>query len=486
MSRPLCSSWLEFLTKLAKAAGVPLPSCLNGQQTPETAVLYRLADMTVSALRPLTRDQRCQKYRDALRSNPERDHSIPPQTKVLGEIYWPIVLTTNYDDLYWSATRSGNRPIVLGRDREDCHRMLRALDESCPPLLWALQGFLAGQFADPEKIIPDRGHRDELIDQLVVGHQQYQRAINEAGHFRRSFAEVFRRRSLLFLGSGILEDYLVNLFSEIIHHHGPGPYPHFALINVRERERFDPWFLQTRLGIVPVFYKDHSAIPTFLNDLANIVKYFPGDSNSHVRCCSTAQLERVGFMVVASDSCAVRVNLINGPLPVPCAREECSVVSVGRWENQPLGGKQTQSHLSAARAAGILANPAVTWLPLDEEPSYCFRLAEASVFAIAARRRDLKGRKHDRRDLGIIPEAVSTGLSSIDAAGFTVVHMGVIASGRERPWHPIHPFAQTLRGISQYLRRSRPCRIRGINLYIIDPSVWNPVVSGVIGIDSRL
>ena len=42
----------------------------------------------------------------------------------------------------------------------------------------------------------------ELAGQVVAGHQQYQNAINAHAHFRRAFAEVFRRRSLLFLGSG--------------------------------------------------------------------------------------------------------------------------------------------------------------------------------------------------------------------------------------------------------------------------------------------
>jgi SIR2-like domain len=190
------------------------------------------------------------------------------------------VLATNYDDFYWSATASTARPNVYGRGLEDCHRVLRSLDEATPPILWTLQGFLGGQAEKHEAIIKDTIRRRELVNQLVVGHQQYQRAINSENHFRRAFAEVFRRRSLLFLGSGLLEDYLVNLFSEIIHHHGPGPYPHFALINVKERERFDSSFLQTRLGIVPVFYKDHNDIPNYLNELSTLVNYWPGSKKS--------------------------------------------------------------------------------------------------------------------------------------------------------------------------------------------------------------
>ena len=68
---------------------------------------------------------------------------------------------------------------------------------------------------------------------------------------------TLNRRSLLvpFIRSGLVEHYLVNLFGEIIHYHGPGPHPHFALLNKKEKQSFDPWFLQNRLGIVTVSYE---------------------------------------------------------------------------------------------------------------------------------------------------------------------------------------------------------------------------------------
>ena len=407
---------------------------------------------------------------------------IPSQTEALAEVYWPLVLTTNYDDLYWSATRRNQRPVVLGREREDCHRVLRSLDESHAPILWAIQGFLAGQVARPEDVIPDQAQRHRLSDQLVVGHQQYQRAVNEDGHFRRSFAEVYRRRSLLFLGSGILEDYFVNLFGEIIHQLGPGPRPHFALISADERERFDPWFLQTRLGILPVFYDNHGIMPEFLRQFTNVVRPFSRYSyDSTAPCVSTARLEHIGFALSSATARSIHVNLFNGPLPVPSAPHECSVVSVGRREkNSPLVGNQAEGHLSAAREAGVIRDTEGPWVPLDESPSYSFRLRDAPIFAIAARRRDLRGREHDRRDLGIIPEAICTALSRIDATGHTCVHMGAIASGRHRLWHPTHPFAQTLRGIRKFFVENAGHSIETVNLYVVDPAVWSPLACGQI------
>ena len=69
-----------------------------------------------------------------------------------------------------------------------------------------------------------------LAEQIVVGHQQYQLVMHREGAFRRAFSEVLRRRSLLFIGSGLQEDYLLNLFGEVQIMHGPGSLPHYALM----------------------------------------------------------------------------------------------------------------------------------------------------------------------------------------------------------------------------------------------------------------
>jgi hypothetical protein len=69
MSLPACTNWLEFLKKLAKEAKVDIPRALvEGNTNVESPVLYRLADRTVSALRPLQYEERACKYRNALRA----------------------------------------------------------------------------------------------------------------------------------------------------------------------------------------------------------------------------------------------------------------------------------------------------------------------------------------------------------------------------------------------------------------------------------
>ncbi|HJQ68070.1 MAG TPA: SIR2 family protein [Blastocatellia bacterium] len=503
MSLPACTSWAEFLRKLALEASVEeVSKKLSAKKKRiEPSVLSRLADETVSALRPLPYEQRSAKYRRALVAcNPDETASPPPQSEALAQCYWPLVLTTNYDDLYWSAaSKNWGPPLVLGRRLEDCYQVLRSLDEPTPPVLWALQGFLGGQSEKrSDVIVGDAKRRRGLIDQLVVGHQQYQRVINAEEHFRRAFAEVFRRRSLLFLGSGLLEDYLVNLFGEIIHYHGPGPHPHFALLWKKDAKRFDPWFLQNRLGIVPVFYKDHSELPAYLEELARFTSYAP-ERDRYDRAINP---DEMAFTVDAQrsdrEAGQLKIRLSKSGLPRHVAERECLVVSAGRQgdKNSPAPGGEAEKHLREVMEAEKLGPYSrKNWVALDAAPSYAFRYKhpdkETGFFAVAARSRDpvlaSEGKKYDPRDLGIIPEAVCTTLELIDKAGFKVVHIGPVASSRyHRAWHPIHPFVQVIRGVRRFISRARAGGINSINLHVEDPSVWYPVLAGKIPVAELL
>jgi hypothetical protein len=175
-------------------------------------------------------------------------------------------------------------------------------------------------------------------------------------------------------------------------------------------------------------------------------------------------------------------------LPLPRFKQgECSVVSVGRWKDRPVEGKLLESHFSNALRAGLISSyDKEKWIAVGEAPSYVYRYGDTAFFAVGARRKDLKGKRHDRRDLGIIPEAVCTVLKRIDEACYKTVHMGAVASGIQRPWHPIHPFAQTLRGIRRFTQEAECDSIKTINIYIVDPAVWYPVVGGKIPIAELL
>lgn len=78
--------------------------------------------------------------------------------------------------------------------------MLAALNWQTSPILWALQGYLGGQ--SDKRFSPARDANNSarrLEREIVVGHRHYQQVINTEPTFRRVFAEVLRRRSMLFL-----------------------------------------------------------------------------------------------------------------------------------------------------------------------------------------------------------------------------------------------------------------------------------------------
>lgn len=538
MSRRTCTGWLDFLVRLAKEAEVEVPAQLLSVAPTDkldTSELYRLADKAVLGLFSLGVEERAEAYRRALDENrvPVGTCAIPEQTEALARCYWPLVLTTNYDDLYavsrmrqssadtltggkrtGTASRDDQEetdvPEVLGRSIDDCHEVIRSLDAPMRPILWALQGFLGGQAARPDELVTARileaRRRHELAAQVVAGHQQYQKAVNDQPHFRRAFAEVFSRRSLLFLGSGILEDYLINLFGEVAHHHGPGPHPHFALFSESSRAALDVRFLQTRLGIAPVFYRDHSELKELLGRLGDAVWEPRGPAPASTRGPVAWMPDELGFSL--SDGIqkpaagARRLRLRYAPLSVPAADgRECVIVSVGRRpaDHRPIHGRQADGFLAEAQRAGLVSDAAVGhWRPIGSAPPLAYRFADARwgdspIFAVAARI-ELPDPKpsmgaddpEDSRDLGIIEDAVGVALRAADDAGFRHVRLGPVASGQYRLWHPIHPFIQTLAGIRRFFEQHPRTGIELLDLHVFSAAVWLPTVAGKVPVGEIL
>jgi SIR2-like domain len=491
MSRGVCCGWEDLLRNLALELNISLPASDEKNKITSSEII-RLADEIVSSLRPHKIPEQIRINRKALLEKPE-NKEIPKQVTELAKLYWPLVITTNYDDVFWSAAhkhQNKDKIDILGRSAEDCHAILHSLDEVASPKLWAIQGFIGGQLSDVNQVIDDPAKQNELADQIVLGHQQYQKAINNSIHFRRAFAEVFRRRSLLFLGSGILEDYLVNLFSEILHHQGCGPYPHFALLKRSEKKRYDNLFMQQRLGIVPIFYDNHDDLPKHLQTLSDLIKFWLQDMpSSNKPVTSLIFQDEIGFKLAANSAegtVPLKINICKNVLPVPNADyNECSVVSVGREDNYPREGSQAKSLIKSypKKNTNSKAKP---WKMVDKAPSYVFRYLDSPIFGIAARRRDAHIRKHATRDLGIIPEAVCVLLRELDLIGFDTVHISAIAAGKHRCWDPIHPFAQTLCGIRKFVAENQVNHIKKIILYIIDPATWSAIVTRKIPVETLL
>ncbi len=461
MSMGVCTSWHDMLIGLLKKLDLKVPDDLKTDKAHDSKSLYRVADEVIGPLEAQPLKKRAKIYRAGL-SYGRFTKDIPSQTKALAGAFWPLVITTNYDDVYWKATPKGGQnpaPTVLGRDRRDCHEVLSSLDLGLEPLLWCIQGFVGGQLAKPKDVVRNRQKRERLLREVVIGHQQYQRATNDAPHFRRAFAEVCRRRSLLFLGSGITEDYLINLFSEIRHHHGPSRRPHFALLQKDDHREDEYRFMELRLGIVPILYEDenHSEIPEWLKMFADEVRKPPFEPNKNKTWKPSSQMIAANYRIGKGDGSHIDLEIKSRALQK--SDDEAIIISVGKSGGTPLLGRMAQDVLPS--------NLENSWKSYSKEPNRVFQHKKAQwLFAIAARKKS-----SDYRDLGIIPEALASGLEAA-AKCHSVIHVGAIASGPESPWHPAHPFVQMLCGIRKFVASNNTGCAKRIVLHIVDWRVW--------------
>ena len=161
---------------------------------------------------------------------------------------------------------------------------------------------------------------------MVVGHEEYRRVTHREPWFRRAFAEVFRARSFLFLGAGLSENYLLELFGEVLEMTGMSPYPHYAFVNEGE---VDPDFLRSRLNILVIEYQrdQHSHVTDRLNNLANKVLAKEVDEK-RLRPVSLGFSFRVPAHQAATPD-APDLLLVRTTLPTP-EEGECVGLSCGR------------------------------------------------------------------------------------------------------------------------------------------------------------
>jgi len=264
MSRPACSDWPTLVARL------------QGQHESDRLITKpsNLIEKALFALQALRHDGRDipAALADAIYSG---DSGIPEQAIALASIVWPLICTTNYDDLYFRAkydllhkkcVGTLKLPRLLGRSEADCREVLRHVEFPAGEAIWALQGFLKPRSDEIMRAL--RGQCDfvQLERELVVGHAEYRTVAHRALHFRRCFAELFRTRSFLFLGSGLAEPYFTSLFDEIIELMGPPVRPHFAVIQESE---VNPEFMRQRYHIICRTYPkgEHRAVTELLRDL---------------------------------------------------------------------------------------------------------------------------------------------------------------------------------------------------------------------------
>jgi hypothetical protein len=507
LSRPLCRGWVDFLDKLSAGLGIggTVPQLSRNQDD-----LYRIADRAAFALRLLPEDQQRKSLAEALlcEENCSTGHSLPRQAAALAEGYWPIIITTNYDDVLLAALHAKQErnqvgladdqglfhPIwLLGRSQADCETILRALDANHPRMIWHIQGNVGSVL--PERIprLRATGNLQTLLDEVVVGHQQYQRAANQNPTFRRTFAELFRRRSILFIGSGLTEGYFINLISEIILNFGPSPHPHFAMFSQKELKDIDPEFLEVRLGITAVEYgQDHDRLPDALLEISAATQY----SDLHRHAISTPRPLAMCYGVPRDGGPAAQPKLVEcslrfAHLSKPGSRE-CVVLSVGLAPTaagfQPKLGSQAKSFLAAHYPNLRDFGPS----NVGQVGGRLLRVIDAGqelpVFLLGAR--EIRDTRADRRSLSEIGSATVEALTLIEQLGeFCTVSMGLLAAGDRSFAHPMFAFIAQFSGIRRFTLEQPPPSDGGLDLIelrIVDPSVIAPILEGRLPIQELL
>jgi hypothetical protein len=278
MSAERLTLWPEFLAKLEEEAGITPP---KGDCTgPKEAFAARAEWASTVIQNRRGREDFLKAVRRAL----ERDcPNVPLQTQRLGAIPWPLVISTNYDDLFFYSSccnpkgphyaNDDTSVQILGRSAKDCKLAISSLTGPFDrQYIWHVQGFLGGQYDRRIVVKNDVPNQESLSEQLVIGHAEYRAVTNRAPYFRRCFGEVFNLRSFLFLGTSLTEDYFLNLFGEMLDLCGPSAVPHFALT---KKGQVDKKFLADQMNITVCEFEDWPVLPEWLELLKSKIGH-PG------------------------------------------------------------------------------------------------------------------------------------------------------------------------------------------------------------------
>lgn len=466
MSVPNCRPWDLFVGRLAALAKEPPPKKEKAKDPDKSEVLIRRANAIVRGLKLKDAQGFASNVRKALWT---RKRATPAATAELARLWWPLVLSTNYDDLFLQAFRTRHRSDgmeVLGRSESDCQRILTALRMPSHALLWALQGYLGG---------PTNGSgqtEEHLASELVIGHQEYRRVTHRLVHFRRAFAEVYRHRQLLFLGSGLKEPYFRELFEEIQEIYGSSIHLHYAFI---KRGEVDPAFMEANYQIRVIEYDDHAQVPRWIARLHRAVER---ERFKPVRWSYAFRSEDEK----SSSRLPAHLELVRGPLPAEMAAGECLAVSAGGKGRDFFFSRSIEHLLEkmglSTRSLELVESPTPGLEPMVA------RFGDQPVYAVRAR---LDG---DRYSADVIGVALMELLSVAERNGHKRILTQLLAAGgstgdmtvpvyRRRPFPARFALTQMVWAYPTWLeqrkKRSAPPQL---SVHIVDPSIYMELASG--------
>lgn len=486
MSVPACSTWKEMVVSLEKEAGLGSPASDD--------LIWR-SQRALESLRA-SRANVGQLVYDSI--NGRGGALPPPQTELLASLYWPLVCTTNYDDVYIRAVMAHegrSMPQIFGRSEVDCRRVLQHLGMPVHEAVWALQGFLGGRNESVRKEMPANFDHDRLESEIVVGHAEYRKAANRAPHFRRCFAEVFRTKSFLFLGTGLSEPYFLSLFDEIIELVGPPKQPHFALM---PEGRVDVDFMLRHYHIICRTYtvdpraavgERHAEMLSFLSDFGNFIR------GARTRGCEWGyNLASSGPSRISTP--AMRFSIQRRALPESLEENEGMAISCGRARDQNTPNDARGVALAGRTgldAVSLPENYEYEWLD-DSEWVVKFK-GPVPLYGIVARElvapKVPAERPRDRRSPDAIRQALYDFLKQMTKLGIRTVYVQLLAAGRYRTFHSWVSLVQMARAYGEWHRDQLADdpfgeRLIDVNICTLDPGVFAMLQGNFVDLGEQL
>jgi hypothetical protein len=297
---------------------------------------------------------------------------------------------------------------------------------------------------------------------LVIGHEEYRRVTHQFPYFRRAFAEVYRNRSFWFLGAGLADPFILELFGEILEMYGPNPQMHYALV---PRGEVNPDFVRDRFNTVVIELDSYEDLPRWLSQFKDAIR------SPRTKVMRWDYAVHCPDHLDEADRCT-ELQIIRGRLPRPRGGEECVAISAGGKLEAPL--------LNPGMADFVAGIGTPELGPFQESQKYVRRIDDSQVYLVVAR--DQEG--FDRRDARIITESVRELMDRATRDGFSLVRCQLIAAGPGREFPALVSFIQMVRGFAMWWRdaichdRARP----KLAIHLVAPDVLFAVSSGRINI----
>jgi hypothetical protein len=458
MSAGWCRTWGSFVDELERLAGI-LPA--SKRQPPEQRSARAVQKLKLhhgSSFPNIVR-------KAVLRDDVEGE---PSNSLELAQLRWPLVLTTNYDDWFfaqWNQKHLQREPLprfgrieVVGRADSDCYRVVNSLRYPDNPLLWALHGFLRCQNAiTPNATWIEGVNWRSFEHQLVIGHAEYRKQIHNALVFRRTFAEVFRSRSFLFLGTSLTDPHFLGLFDEILELMGPIGHIHYAMVR---RGTVDKQQLRDRFNIECIEYASHDDVPKLIRRLRDaIFSTQPRHASWTIRLNPISPLPPSGM---------ADLELSRGTLPDP-SEGSCTALSAGGAKNALLLGRPGQSFLVAhfpTAKDGLLS--------AADRNGYIFRYGKLPVFLVKARviaEGERGVHDYDRRHATEVVRATEALIRCAARSRFASIDAMLLSAGEGRDFPPHVALIQMIRGYARLLNSHRHKRLPKLSIHVVDHRV---------------